>query len=82
LEVLAVAIDPTEPVSELQSVAARESYPFPVATVNPEMVAAYQVLIRSTKIAVDSNGFVVDRWGYSAEPLGGWRVLFESLVQG
>jgi peroxiredoxin len=62
------------------AVADREAYPFPVARVNPEMVAAYQVLIRSTKIVVDADGTIAYRWGYGIEPSGGWRALLESLV--
>ena len=79
---IAVALDPTEPVTELRNVAQREAYPFPVATVNPDMAAAYQVLIRSTKIAVDANGVIVNRWGYGVEPSGGWQRLLDSLGGG
>ena len=80
VEMLGIALDSTEPVSELTNVASREAYPFPAAAANPEMVTAYQVLIRSPKIAVDANGAIANPWGYGLEPSGSWRKLFASLV--
>ena len=79
IEVLAVSIDPSEPVSELRGVAQREDYPFPIAVANADMAARYQVVIRSTKILVDANGVVVNRWGYGVQPPEGWAGLFGAL---
>jgi peroxiredoxin len=80
VQILAIAIDPTEPLSELRTVAQQESYPFLVGRNNPEMVSSYQVLIRSTKIVIDKHGVITNRWGYDVEPLGDWSRLFASLA--
>ena len=80
IEVLAVSIDPSEPLSELRGVAQREGYPFPVAVANADMAARYQVVIRSTKILVDADGIMVKRWGYGVQPSEGWVGLFGSLA--
>ncbi|PZC46587.1 MAG: hypothetical protein C1O27_001729 [Chloroflexi bacterium] len=55
--------------------------PFPVYMGNREMFVAYNVTVRSTKLAVGSNGVITFREGYGLMSTQDWDQVLADLVQ-
>ena len=77
----AIGESPLESIELLESYRKQEGYPWPVAEIEPEVLKDLQVLQRSTKIALDHQGIIAYRAGYSRGGANEWRQVFLDLVE-
>ena len=76
----AIGESPFESIELLESFRKEEGYPWPVAEINLDVLKDLRVLQRSTKIAIDHQGIITYRAGYSGGGAGEWREVFNDLV--
>ena len=76
----AVAADPSEDVAALEMQRQREGYPWLVAEPVGTVLRDLEVLVQSTKIAIDSQGVIVYRDGYGRGGEDVWRQVFQKLA--
>ena len=76
----AVAADPFEDVAALEKQRQREGYPWLVAEPVDAMLREMEVLVQSTKIAIDSRGVIIYRDGYGQGGEDVWRQAFQKLA--
>ena len=76
-----VAADPFEGVAVLEDQRQREGYPWLVAEPVDAMLRDMEVLVQSTKIAIDSRGLIVYRDGYGQGGEDVWRQTFRNLAK-
>lgn len=75
-----VAADPTEGVAALDEQRQKEGYQWLVADPVGSMLRDMEVLVQSTKIAIDSNGVIIYRDGYGRGGEDVWRRTFQKLA--
>jgi len=75
---LAIAYDPTEEESFLESFRQQQGYPFRFYRPQGDMLARFGVRIRDTKLVVGRDGVIILREGYASRPA--WVRVFEQLV--
>ena len=76
----AVAADPFEDVAALEKQRQKEGYPWLVAEPLGSMLRDMEVLVQSTKIAIDAKGVIVYRDGYGQGGGDVWRQAFQKLA--
>jgi hypothetical protein len=76
----AVGSDPTESLERLESFRQGQEHPWPVATAEGSLLRDLEVLVQSTKIAMDSEGVIVYRSGYGQGGPEEWRRVFSELA--
>ena len=76
----AIGVDPTESFGDLVEARAEIGFNMPVAQPEGSMLADLRVLIRSTKIGIDSEGIIIYRGGYSSGGEGVWEDVFHELA--
>ena len=77
----AIGTDPTEKLDKLEAYREREGHPWLVSEPTGTMLRDLQVLVQSTKIAVDSQGVVIYRDGYGQGDEETWRQVFRDLAE-
>ncbi|MDP7588142.1 MAG: hypothetical protein FI737_01675 [SAR202 cluster bacterium] len=77
----AIGQSPFESIDQLESYRINESYPWPVAEVDPNILRSLRVLQQSTKIALDHQGIITYRGGYADGGADKWRKVFSNLVE-
>ena len=70
-----------ESIEMLESFRKKEGYPWPVAEIDPGALQTLRVLQRSTKIALDHQGIISYRAGYSSGGASEWRQVFQDLAE-
>jgi hypothetical protein len=76
----AVASDPSEKLDKLEAYREREGHPWLVAEPTGTMLRDLNVLVQSTKIAIDSQGVIIYRDGYGQGGEETWRQVFQELA--
>ena len=76
----AIGMDPFESLQELEEFREKQGHPWPVAKVNLDAFPEYNVIIRSTKIAVDRTGVIAFRAGYGVQQADPWHRVFGLLA--
>ena len=74
-----LGIDPTESLGTLIRYRDKQDYPWPVARTPAAMLPEYNVLGQPTKLAIDGDGVIVYRGGFSVESAETWRRVFQEL---
>ena len=69
-----------ESIELLESFREEQGYPWPVAEIDVDVLKTLRVLQRSTKIALDHQGVISYRAGYSAGGPSEWKRVFQDLV--
>jgi thiol-disulfide isomerase/thioredoxin len=77
----AVGSDPTEALERLESFRQGQGHPWPVATVQGTLLRDLEVLVQSTKVAINSEGVIVYRSGYGQGGPEEWRRVFAGLAE-
>ncbi len=76
-----IGIDPTEGLGTLVSYRDGQDYPWPVAKAPAAMLPEYNVLRQPAKLAIDADGVIAYRGGYSVESAEKWQQVFRDLSQ-
>ena len=76
----AVGYDPYESLEVLESYRQEQGYPWPVAVAQGDILRDLDVVIQSTKIAINSQGVITYRAGYYQGGVDQWREVFEELA--
>ena len=76
----AVASSHVEKLDKLEAYREREGHPWLVAEPTGTMLRDLEILIQSTKIAVDAQGVISYRDGYGQGDEETWRWVFQELV--
>ena len=76
-----LGIDPTESLGTLIRYRDKQGYPWPVAKTPAGMLPEYSVLGQPNKLAIDGDGVIVYRGGYSVESAEKWHQVFQELSQ-
>ena len=76
----AVASYPSEKLDKLEAYREREGHPWLVAEPTGTMLRDLNVLVQSTKIAIDSQGVIIYRDGYGQGGEETWRQVFQELA--
>ena len=80
MTILVVGVDPAEGPEVLRADRDRNGYPFVFAPAHPEVAAAFRVVSRSTKIAVNKEGVITYRGGYGVGSVKLWQGIFQELI--
>ena len=75
-----VGVDPSESIEELEAYSESQGYPWPMAVPEGDMLRELHILVQSSKVAVDRNGVIVYRDGYSQGSDETWRRVFEEIA--
>ena len=81
VDLYAIGQDLTEGIGKLEGHRSREGLPFPVATVEADVLRSLEVVSQSTKIAVDGDGVITYRAGFGAGE-SDWQRVFADLAGG
>ena len=76
-----LGIDPTEGLGTLVGYRDGQDYPWPVAKAPAAMLPEYNVLRQPAKLAIDGDGVITFRGGYSVESEETWQRVFRELSQ-
>ena len=76
-----IGIDPTEGLATLVRYRDGQDYPWPVAKAPAAMLPEYSVLRQPAKLAIDADGVIAYRGGYSVESEETWQQVFRDLSQ-
>ena len=76
----AVGTDPSETLEDLEQQRQREGFPWPVAEPQGSMLRDFEVLVQSTKVAIDSQGVIIYRDGFGEGGDDDWRKAFQDLA--
>lgn len=77
----AVNVDPTANFDEIESYRQQQGYPWPMAQPGDGMLSSFHVTRQSTKVAIDSNGFIIYRDGYGRGTDDKWHQVFRELAR-
>ncbi len=80
VEFYAIGESSFETIEDLESYRQEQGYPWPVAEIDTDVLKTLRVLQRSTKIALDHQGIISYRAGFSAGGPSEWRRVFQDLV--
>ena len=80
MTLIAIGIDPFESLEEIESFRESRGHPWTVAKADPGFFADYRILIRATKVAVDTDGVIIWREGYGTTSAEQWRQVFQELA--
>ena len=80
MALVAIGIDPFESLEEIESFRESRGYTWTVAKANPDFFKDYRILIRATKVAVDTDGVIIWREGYGTTSAERWHQVFKDLV--
>ena len=76
----AICQSPFESIEQLESYRIKESHPWPIAEIHPDVLKELRVLRQSTKIALDHQVIVTYRAGYADGGASKWREIFSDLA--
>ena len=71
---------PTQTVELLEMDRQKQGYPWPVAELTGTGIRDLEVLLQSTKIAIDSSGVITYRDGFGQGDLDKWQNAMEALA--
>ena len=74
-----VNIDPTEDIQSLEEFGKNQGYPWPVTQPDEGMIVRLDIIMQSTKVAIDADGVIVYREGFGRGDLQKWREVFSEL---
>ena len=80
VEIAGISMDPLENLEELQMYMNSQGYNWHVVKAEPAFFKSYNILVRSTKIAVNSNGEIIWRKGYGITSSQEWQEVFQRLT--
>ena len=77
---IAVDLGGRQDLKELHAFGQEQDYPWSVGRVGRETLKALDVIVQSTKIAIDSDGVIVYRAGYGEGTSKDWTSVLEMLT--
>ena len=69
-----------ETIDQLESDRIKQGYPWPIATVDHNVLRDLRLLQQSTKIALDYQGIITYSAGYADGEVNKWHEVFSDLV--
>ena len=81
VDLLAVAVDPTERPEALRAFQRREGYGWEFAVADPDVLERYDVRTTMRKFGIDRSGNIAVRGGHAADDEAAWGELFETLAR-
>ncbi len=75
----AIGTDPFEPLNKLVQYKEAQGYIWPVSMAPAGMLPDYNIIVQSTKVAIDGEGIITFREGYGVKSSDIWRQLFQRL---
>ena len=73
-------MDAGESESKIRNWSNSNGFSWPMAAYNRDANQDYQITYQAIAVAMDANGIIVDRGGFSGSDK--WRELFEELLAG
>ena len=77
----AIGLSSFESIEDLESFREKERYPWPIAGIDTGVLKDLDVLLQSTKIALDHQGIISYRAGYATGGDAEWREVFADLAE-
>ena len=75
-----IGVDPSESIQELEAYSDSQGYPWPMAVPDKAMLRNLNIRVQSSKVAVNRDGVVIYRDGYSQGSDETWIGVFEELA--
>ena len=75
-----IGVDPSESIEELEAYSDSHGYPWSMAIPERGMLRDLNILVQSSKVAMDRNGVIVYKDGYARGSDETWRSVFEELL--
>ncbi|MDP6454203.1 MAG: hypothetical protein QF898_12900 [SAR202 cluster bacterium] len=76
----AINVDPTASFEEIEAYREQQGYPWPMAQPAEGLLADFKVTRQSTKVAVNSDGFITYRDSYGKGSDETWHQVFQELA--
>ena len=76
---IAVDIGDRQDLKELHAFGQEQDYPWSVGRAGRETLKTLDVIVQSTKVAIDTDGVIVYRAGYGEGTSKDWTSVFEML---
>ena len=80
MTLIAISIDPFESLEKVEVFRESLGYSWPVTKAESDFFRDYNILVRATKVAVDTNGVIIWREGYGATSSKEWHQVFQDLL--
>ena len=80
MALISISIDPFESLEKIEAFRERQGYSWPVTKPKSDFFEDYRILMRATKVAVDTDGVIIWREGYGATSSNEWHQVFQDLT--
>ncbi|MCZ6615126.1 MAG: hypothetical protein O7F09_01690 [Chloroflexi bacterium] len=77
---MGIGIDPFESLEEIETFRESHGYPWPMTNAESDFFRDYNILVRATKVGVDTNGVIIWREGYGTTSSNEWHQVFQDLA--